>query len=151
MTDPIAFTSTTPRFALPNLFVAQAQKEFTVNEALARIDALLHAVVEGEANTPPPLPSDGEAWLVGAAPTGVWSGHAGAIACRQADNWLFVTPRLGLRVFDRAADREARFDNGWQRAATVAVPSGGANVDAEARAAIAGLISALVSAGLLAG
>ena len=35
----------TDRFALPLLAAAQAQKEVTHNEALARVDALLHAVV----------------------------------------------------------------------------------------------------------
>ena len=40
--------------------------------------------------------------------------------------------------------------DGWQRPETPAEPTGGATVDAEARAAIAGLLEALIAAGILA-
>lgn len=150
MTDPYSFTSTTPRLALPNLFVAQAQKEITVNEAFARLDALLHAVVEGEANDPPAAPADGDCWLVGDTPTGDWAVQAGAIACRQAGSWLFAQPVEGMTLFDRGAGQSAHYDNGWQRAAAVTVPTGGATEDSEARAAIADLVAALQLSGILA-
>ncbi|MCB2065822.1 MAG: DUF2793 domain-containing protein [Erythrobacter sp.] len=149
MSDPFAFTAVTPRLHLPNLFAAQAQKEMTVNEALALIDALLHPVVEGEANDPPAAPVDGECWLIGNAPTGDWAGAAGAIACRQAGNWLFATPIDGIAVFDRTAGQIARHHGGWQRASAVTAPTGGTTTDSEARAAIAGLIDALVAGGIL--
>ena len=56
----------TPRFALPMLSVAQAQKETTHNEALVLIDALLHApVVDGPLATPPEYPTEGDCgWTV---------------------------------------------------------------------------------------
>lgn len=149
MTDPIAFTSATPRFALPNLFVAQAQKEFTINEALARIDGLLHPVVEGEADFPPANPTDGENWIVGSLASGDWSGLSGKIALRQAGNWLFIAPREGMSVLDRATGSMARYDGGWLRRSAIAAPTGGTIADAEARTAIAGLIAALVAAGIL--
>ena len=150
MTDPISFTTASPRFALPFLFAAQAQKEFFVNEALARLDALLHPVVEGELNTPPAAPLDGECWLVGTAPTGAWAGRAGEIACRQAGEWLFADPVQGMQVFDKAADKQAVFDGTWKRAAQVASAAGGTTIDTQARTAITGLIAALVSVGILA-
>ena len=53
MTDPVDFGSMTPRFELPLLFAAQAQKEFFVNEAHSLVDALLHPVVKGTTPTPP--------------------------------------------------------------------------------------------------
>lgn len=150
MPDPVTFTSASARLGLPFLFTAQAQKEFTVNEALARLDALLHIAVEGTAETPPPAPVDGEAWLIGAAPTDEWSDHAGEIACRQAGNWLFQPPLPGMRIYDQSAGQQAVFDGSWNRASAVALPSGGATQDSEARTAIAGLVSALVAAGILA-
>tara|TARA_B100001057_G_C22835037_1_gene944896 strand:+ start:765 stop:1223 length:459 start_codon:yes stop_codon:yes gene_type:complete len=149
MSDPFAFASTTPRHALPNLFAAQAQKEFTVNEAFALIDALLHIAAEGEASEPPASPADGECWIVGAEPSGEWSGQAGAIACRQGGTWLFLMPSEGLTLFDKAAGCTVRFADGWHRATPVALPDGGSTIDAEARTAIADIVGALESLGIL--
>lgn len=51
---------TTPRFALPMLAVAQAQKAFTHKEALTLIDALDQATVEsGPLNDRPAEPDAG--------------------------------------------------------------------------------------------
>lgn len=150
MTDPIVFASTTPRLGLPNLFAAQAQREITINEAFAILDALVHGVVDGEANDPPASADDGQCWIVGSQPTGDWASHAGQIACRQSGAWLFVAPIDGMVVFDGSASRIARFDNGWIRTTGVSAPSGGSVVDVEARAAISELIDALAAAGIIA-
>lgn len=149
MTQPISFTSASARFGLPLLFAGQTQKEFFLNEALARIDALLHMSVLGEADIPPADPVDGECWIVGASPAGEWLDQAGRLACRQAGTWLFVAPAQGMRVFDQAAGRYACFDGSWQRPAPVTAPSGGGTADLEARAAIAELIAALTAARII--
>lgn len=149
MTDPITFPTATPRYSLPLLFAGQAQKEFYVNEAHALADALLHAACEGEATDPPVDPADGEAWLVASGATGEWAGEDGKLAARQAGNWLFVAPNDGMRLFDRATGQVLLFNGGWQRPAAPALPGGGSVIDAEARTAIAGLVTALVGAGVL--
>ena len=151
MSDPFTFTSTTPRLGLPNLFTAQAQKEMTVNEAFALIDALLHPVVEGMANDPPASPVEGECWIVNGQPTGDWANDAGKIACRQAGNWLFATPTNGMVVFDKSVSQNIRYDSGWTSASAVTLPTGGGTVDVEARAAISEVVAALEAAGILAG
>ncbi|KPL68943.1 hypothetical protein SZ64_13035 [Erythrobacter sp. SG61-1L] len=149
MPDPISFTSTSPRFALPLLFAGQAQKEFHVNEAHVLIDALLHPAVEGEAGAPPAAPDPGECWLIGAAPSGAWAGHAGELACWSAGAWIFAPPRDGMRLLDRSTGQTMPYLGGWNRPAAPALPTGGTTVDTQARTAIAGLIAALVDAGIL--
>jgi hypothetical protein len=148
MTDPLFFTSTSPRWALPMLFAGQAQKEFTVNEAHALADLLLHPAVSGEASTPPATPADGECWIVGADATGEWAGRDGALAGRQAGAWLFATPRDGLRVLDVATGQQVLYAGGWRRAAAPEAPAGGTTVDSEARAGIAALVAALINCGI---
>lgn len=149
MTDPISFSSTTPLYALPNLFPAQAQKEVTINEALARMDMLMHPAVEAILDDPPLSPAEGQCWIVGAAPTGEWTGHADELAGWQAGNWIFVSPQQGMVVSDTASGGLIRYDSGWDPTVAVSAPSGGSTVDAEARAAIVQLITALVTAGIL--
>lgn len=148
MSDPL-FDSRTARLGLPLLYAGQAQKELFVNESLARIDGLLHCAVEGEANSPPTSPVAGECWLVGSAPSGAWSGQAGTLALFQAGNWLFHSPRPGMRVLNRATGQDRRYTSAWQAVARPALPSGGAIVDVEARAALAALYNSLTLAGIL--
>lgn len=150
MNDPISYTSTSPRYGLPLLFAGQAQKEFYVNEAHAIADALLHPAIEGEADSPPTPPQEGECWLVGSAPTSDWADHAGDLACYQAGTWIFVTPRDGMRLLDQQDGQDIRYRNGsWQRPPAPTEPSGGTTVDSEARTAIVELVDALISAGIL--
>ncbi len=148
MSDPIVFNSTSPRFGLPLLFAGQSQKEVFVNEAHALADALIHCAIEGEASAPPASPIDGTNWLVGASPTGDWTGASGKIACRQAGNWLFVSPRDGMRVLNRANGQDIRFRTSWRIPVRPADPTGGATVDSEARAVIHNLMESLRLAGI---
>jgi hypothetical protein len=129
----------------------QTQKEFIVNEAHALLDTLLHPTIEGEAAAPPTPPADGECWLVGVNAAGDWIGHDGEIACRQPGGWVFVSPRDGMRVFDKASGQAVLYADGWRRIALPPAPSGGATVDAEARTAITEIVLALQQAGILPG
>jgi hypothetical protein len=148
MSQPLTFDTSSPRFGLPLLFAGQSQKEVFVNEALALTDALLHCAIEGTASVPPASPAEGDNWLVDAAASGDWLGQDGAIACRQGGNWLFVIPRVGMRVYDRSAGQVRLYDGGWIAPSAPASPSGGTVVDTEARAAIDALVSAIQSAGI---
>ena len=149
MTAPITFDSATPRFAMPLLFAGQAQKEAFVNEGVSITDALLHCAVEGIANSPPATPVDGTSWIVGTSPTGAWSGQSGNVACRQAGQWLFVTPVPGMRVFNRASSQDfRRVGTSWTAPVAPAAPIGGTTIDVEARAVIANLLQCLRDAGM---
>lgn len=74
-----------------------AQAEFLVNEMLARIIAGTVRVLSNGDTAPPGSPVNFDAYILGAAPTGAWSGQAGKIAV-YVDGWKFITPVEGLRV-----------------------------------------------------
>lgn len=131
------------------MLAGQAQKEFTVNEAFALCDALLHCAVEGTADTPPGMAEDGECWLVGPSPTGEWAGQPGMIACRQVGTWLFASPRDGLRVLDRSTGQALFYRDGWEAPAAPAMPTGGSTIDVQARSVINEIVTVLRQAGIL--
>ncbi|HEV2746532.1 MAG TPA: DUF2793 domain-containing protein [Allosphingosinicella sp.] len=162
--------SDTPRFALPFILPGQAQKELFHNEALVRIDAALHAAIEGPLLAdPPPTPAPGQCWVVAGAPTGAWSGKAGQLAVWTDGGWRFVAPVPGMLAWDKVGGHWIHFDGtGWSvgelpatalvvgglqvvgtRQPNVPSPSGGTIIDEEARAAINGVIATLMSHGLI--
>lgn len=149
MPDPISYTARAPRHDLPYLFAGQAQKEFFVNEALARLDSLLHPVVSGELADPPAAPAEGESYIVAANATGAWAGHDGALASWQNGVWLFQAPYAGLTIRDASLNGSwAVFDGQWQRAQAPGLPSGGTMVDSEARAVVAEILAKLTTLGI---
>lgn len=141
----------TPRLALPLLSVAQAQKEVTHNEALILLDALVHtAIVAGPLADPPADPAEGQCWIAGASPTGIWSGQANAIALWTAGGWRFAPPREAMRLTRLSDGAQLRFEGGiWVEPATIIGPSGGSTIDSEARNVIATLLLRLEAHGLL--
>lgn len=150
MSVPISFPSTTPNFQLPLLFAGQAQKEFFFNQAISLVDALGSNCVVSSAHTPPAAPIDGECYRVSAPGENDWFGHDDEIAVRIGGTWHFVTPYVGMAVFDRAADTLIHYKAGWNAAVEPLAPSGGTTVDLEARAALSELIEALRNLGVFA-
>lgn len=165
-------TDDTARWVLPLLAAGQAQKEMTVNEALARVDLLLQASVAAIGlDTPPAAPVPGDVWVVGDAPTGAWAGQANALAGYTADGWRFVGPREGLSVWSEADGVAALFAGGGWRTGQVtaralvvagvqvvgvqqpaiAAPAGGTVTDAEARGTLDEVLAAMRAHGLIAG
>lgn len=161
---------TTTRHALPLLSAGQAQKELAHNEALLIADFLMNPVVEERArNDPPAAAIDGQAWIIGSAPTGEWAGRAREIACRTPGGWRYAAPFEGLHAWVRSERIWALHDaSGWAfgivsgvalqiageqvvgpRAAPIADPSGGTVIDAQGRAVIAAILAALRGHGLI--
>lgn len=150
MSDPIALASSTPALGLPLLFSGQAQKEFFVNEALCLLDALHARAVTASHPTPPASAVDGACYRVTAPATGAWAGKEERLAILVAGGWQYIAPAEGMMVFDKSAAGFVIYRSHWQPASVVAVPTGGAVIDVEARAALAALITSLQIMGVLA-
>lgn len=148
MPDPY-FPSQTTRFGLPLLFVGQAQKEVTVNELAARLDALLSCSVEGVRDDPPISLTEGQCWIVGPAASGEWAGQSDSIAQRLGGAWQFLAPPEGMMVFDKLRGAIRRFAGGWQTPQRPTAPTGGTTVDLEARAGLAAIVAVLQTAGMI--
>lgn len=145
----------TPRLGAPYIRAAQAQKEVTHNAALNILDALVQAVVEDrDLTTPPASPEDGSLWIVASGAGGDWAGHDGELAQWIGGAWAFHAPQEGYGVWLKDEGVEARFDGtDWIAAMPAsAIPdvSGGATVDAEARAALNALLAACRARGIIA-
>ncbi len=98
--------TTSPKLGLAYLVASQAQKEITHNEALNDLDSLVQlSVLDRSLAAPPASPSDGDAYIVAASPTGAWEGQTGKIAFYYA-GWIFKTPRAGWLAF---VQDEAKF------------------------------------------
>ena len=161
----------TARFAIPLLHPGQQQKEAYRNEAIQRIEALLCATVEGPL-LPAPLasPTAGSCFLVAAGASGSWAGQEGLLACMTDGGWRFIVPRDGMRVLDGVSGQAIVRRNGaWEtgiarvqevrvgglkvvggRQSSIALPSGGTVSDGECRGAVAAIITALQTHGLIA-
>ena len=148
MTDPLTFPSATPRHDLPFLYPGQSQKEATVNAAHALLDMLLHPAIEGEVDVPPSDPGEGQCWLVGGEPSGIFAGHPHGLAGFVGGTWVFAAPVEGMRLYHRAARHFLVYSDGWRQVAAPDLPGGGAIVDQEARGTIATLIQALRDSGI---
>ena len=137
----------TKRHSLPNLYVGQAQKELTHNEALARIDALLHPVVEAKLATPPAGltdSSDGLCWLVSSSATGQWVGRSGQVARWSAGSWRYLEPVSGMTIWLASGNKRLFYIAGaWVEPSVINSPVGGAIIDIEARAAVTAILDHL--------
>ncbi|MBO6635411.1 DUF2793 domain-containing protein [Parvibaculum sp.] len=89
---------------LPFLEAAQAQKHVTVNEALRRLDALLHlSVVSRTLAIPPAEPEEGARYIIAADAVDAWEGHDGEIAALIDGAWVFFAAKAGWQAYDEAA------------------------------------------------
>jgi hypothetical protein len=90
----------TPRLSLPLLAAGQAQKHVTHNDALVRLDALIHLVVDSRTQAAPPLsPTELSAYIVPTDGTGVFAGRADQVALFEDGGWTFLTPRIGWQAW----------------------------------------------------
>lgn len=160
----------TPSFAMPFIVPGQAQKEAFHNEALTIIDAALHLAVEGPPlGEAPAAPAAGQCWIVGPNATGEWAGKSDRVAAWSEGGWRFIAPRPGMTAWSKADGLWFHWTGtAWslgmlpaagltvgglqvvgERQPSIASPSGGTIIDAEARGAVNLIIATLMSHGLI--
>jgi hypothetical protein len=106
----------TTNLRLPLLAAGQAQKHVTVNEALARLDALAPGLCESATlAAPPKAAAEGAVYIVPVG--GGWPADAGSLCLWLNGGWLAVTPAEGWRVWVRDERAERCFDGGAWRTA----------------------------------
>jgi len=116
----------TYNFGIPLLDAAQAQKHVTMNEALARCDAVAQMRLKARDVTVPPVAVDGTAFGIGIGATGDWASHEGEVAVQANGGWVFSVPKRGWRGWDETMAEAVVYDGvGWQSDAVV-VSAGGA-------------------------
>ena len=69
--------------------------------------------VKGILSAPPSTPSNGDAYIVGTSPTGLFSGNFGKVAIWDRTVWLFLTPKNHEVVYNAADGCDYKYDNGW--------------------------------------
>ncbi len=117
----------TYNFALPLVQAAQAQKHVTVNEALARMDAIAQMRLIDIGVPSPPAAIDGAAYGVGISATGDWAGQDGNVAIYSNGAWVFLTPKSGWKAWNETTGVALLHDGTeWRSDALAVLPSGAA-------------------------
>jgi hypothetical protein len=106
--------SHTGRLKLPYILQAQAQKEVTHNQALNILDVLVNTVAQSIADIPPDKTNEGEIYIVGDNPQGIFDGNANRLAQFSEGSWSFYQPLNYMEVM--VIDKKQKFtfaDNEW--------------------------------------
>jgi hypothetical protein len=154
----MAMLERTPQLGLPLLAPGQGQKDVTHNEALLALDALAQlGVGSRQLGVAPSDPTEGGSWIVADGASGAWEGRDGQIATWTQGGWRFAAPMPGWLAW--VADEGLRVERGaasWRivpgssaPVPSVALPNGGAVVDAELRSCVAQLLLRLQGLGLI--
>lgn len=69
--------------------------------------------VNGILSSPPPSPSNGDAYIVGTAPTGLFSGKFANIAIYDRGSWVFIKPKSQEVVFNTSDGCYYIYNNVW--------------------------------------
>lgn len=126
----------TPRLKLPLIEANQAQKHITMNEGLARLDAIAQLAVLSRTVLDAPAASQPEdAYILPDAPIGgAWSGlSAGDIVYRDADDWKSISPAEGWRAFVQDENQLLLWTSGdWRPLEIASTARLGVNTSADA-------------------
>jgi hypothetical protein len=118
----------TARINLPLLSPSQAQKHVTVNEALAKIDAVLQlSVLSRTLGTPPVTVAEGDAYLAPLGATDAWEGWDDHIVFYVNGGWDAVAVQAGWQLWVHDEAVRTSFDGvDWKDDASAVSTSGAA-------------------------
>lgn len=104
---------TTPIRAITEMQAGQSQPEQIVNAAIRRLEQGANFFVVLDAVTAPPSsPADGDCYLIDATATGAFAGKEDQLAYYAGTGWLYITPRVGDRLWNAALDADYRYAEG---------------------------------------
>ena len=69
--------------------------------------------INGILSSPPSSPSNGDAYIVGTTPTGLFSGNFANIAIYDRGSWIFIVPKNQEVVFNTSNGCDYIYNNGW--------------------------------------
>ncbi|MBS0236065.1 MAG: DUF2793 domain-containing protein [Proteobacteria bacterium] len=119
----------TPRFSMNYIYPNQSQKEVLLNEALARIDALLlPSAVSRTLKQPPPEAGKhkGELYIIPEAAQNSWSWPEGThyIVLSIGGDWVWIPPKKGMLIWVCDEMRPCVYDGMKWRALSVSYADG---------------------------
>lgn len=79
-----------PLFGIPLIASQQAQPEVTHNEAVMLLSIAMRGALSIGDTSPPGSPAEGDCYVLGASPTGAWSGKGNKIAIYYNAAWNFL-------------------------------------------------------------
>ena len=83
----------------------------TVNEALRRLDGLVHlSVASRSLMVPPSAPENGSRYLIAENAQDEWATHEGQLAQFEDSEWYYATPQTGWRMWVADEKRLLAFD-----------------------------------------
>ena len=82
-------------------------------------------VKENNKNLAPSSPAEGDGYILGSSPSGDWVQQASKLAFYQDKRWVFLTPKIGWRVWnDSDATLYVLQSEGWQSVSSLGKATG---------------------------
>lgn len=82
-----------------------------MNANLRRLDCLIQGrIADRDLTAAPGSPAAGDTYIVAAAPTGTWTGHATHIARYSGSAWEYFTPKAGWEMWVVDENSKVRFN-----------------------------------------
>ena len=105
----------TKNFSIPMLHQNQAKKEYTINEALVRMDSIAAKMVRSRtAQTPYNELASGDLYIVPQTSSEVlqneWETQEGNVAIYINGKWEYIKAKRGLQFWVEDEDLEVRYD-----------------------------------------